>query len=455
MSIIPRCMRRVTQQEPIVIAFAHFFAARCKPCNGQSYGFSLRRWLTAMMLLSSAMNLWAAPFTYVADSEFRAQSNDFSVIEMTGYSVLSRLSLRRGPYDVPIDLVAHPATGKIFIEKAEGLVVVDPAQNAITADIPIAGLRSRTDDSDDGIYSDYTGRQTLAVSPDGSTAYLLGVGSVIVVDVINKIVTDTIKVDPSAITLIGDREGEAIYVGNTGFRRGARIGSPSITIVDTALKDIDDTILLPTFFPNRLAITPDDGQLYVLGNEVGNTDNQRNAYAIVDLNAGTFSIRKMPVPADAPRAFSLLSLSFNQNGDRVYFGTYAFVSTGNAMPVFEIDTHTGTTLRTLHVPIGFADTHYMSRLTGSFADNQFRLVVFTTEHMHHYPADPPRRAVFLDVQSDTVLKEVKYTLPNYGVDSFLVGDVLDDAPAISAISATLRRGISTEKPKPAALTNSR
>jgi DNA-binding beta-propeller fold protein YncE len=447
-------MHRVTQQEPIVIASARIFTGRSRPRNLQRVFSFLLRWLTGAVLLTGAMNLWAAPFTYVADSEFTAQTNDFSVIEMTGYSVLSRLSLRRGPYDTPIDLVANPATGKIFIEKAEGLSIVDPALNAITTEIPIAGLRSRIDDSDDGFDSDYTGRQTLAVSPDGSTAYLLGVGSVIVVDVINKIVTDTIKVDPSAITLIGDREGEAIYVGNTGLSRRTRIGPPSITVIDTALKDIDDTILMPTFFPIRLAVTPDDGQLYVLGYEVGNRDNQRNAYAIVDLNASTFSIRKMPVPADAPPVFNLLSLQFNQKGDRVYFGTYSFSSNvpGKKMPVFEIDTQTGNVLRTLHVSIGYADNHWMSRLAGSFADDKFRLVVFTTEHLHHYPADPPRRAVLLDVQSDTVLKEVKYSLPNYGVDGFLVGDVLDEAPAVPL---ALRRGISANTPKRAAVINTR
>ncbi len=439
-----------------MIAFARVFSGRSTSRNLQRVCSSLLRWLTGTVLLTGAMNLWAASFTYVADSDFKAQTNDFSVIEMTSYSVLSRLSLRRGPYDTPIDLVANPSTGNIFIEKAEGLTIFDPALNAITAEIPIAGLRSRTDDSDDGFDSDYTGRQTLAVSPDESTAYLLGVGSVIVVDVINKIVTDTIKVDPSAITLIGDREGEAIYVGNTGFTKRTRIGSPSITVIDTALKDIDDTILLPTFFPLRLAVTPDDGQLYVLGGEVGNQDNQRNTYAIVDLNAGTFSIRKVPVPADAPRVFSLLSLLFNQTGDRVYFGTYSYVSTlpGNTMPVFEIDTQTGNVLRTLHVPIGYADNHWMPRLAGSFADGQFRLVVFTTEHLHHYPTDPPRRAVFLDVQNDTVLKEVKYALANYGVYSFLIGDVLDAAPAVPV---RLRRGVSVnaEKPKRAAVGNAR
>ena len=439
-----------------MIAFARIFTGRSTLRKRQRVFSSRLRWLTGAALLTSAMNLGAAPFTYVADSEFTAQSNDFSVIEMTGYSVLSRLSLRRGPYDTPIDLVANPATGKIFIEKAQGLTIVDPAKNAITVEIPIAGLRSRTDDYDDsGNYSDYTGRQTLAVSPDGSTAYLLGVGSVIVVDVINKIVTDTIKVDPSAFTLIGDREGEAIYVGNTGFTKRTRIGPPSITVIDTALKDIDDTILLPTFFfPNRLAVTPDDGQLNVLGDEVGKEDNQRNTYVIVDLNAGTFSMRKMQVPADAPPAFSLLSLLFNQRGDRVYFGTYSFVSRGNSLPVFEIDTQTGNVLRTLHVPIGYADNHWMPRLAGSFADGQFRLVVFTAEHLHHYPTDPPRRAVFLDVHNDTVLKEVKYPLPNYGVYSFLVGDVLDAAPAVPV---RLRRGVNVnvEKPKRAAVGNAR
>lgn len=44
---------------------------------------------------------------------------------------------------MPIDLEANPAIGKIFIEKSDGVSIFDPAINAVTAQIPIAGLRSR------------------------------------------------------------------------------------------------------------------------------------------------------------------------------------------------------------------------------------------------------------------------------------------------------------------------
>ena len=446
-------MHRVTPQGPTVIAFAQIFIEHTKPRILKHACSLLLRWMSGLVLLTSAMNLWAVPFTYVADSQYRAEPNEFSVIEMTGYSVLSTHTLRQGSNGMPVDLVANPATGKIFIEKGDGLSIFDPARNAVTAHIPIAGLRSREDDYDDGIFTEYTGRQTLAVSPDGSTAYLLGVGKVIVVDIIKKIVSDTIEVDLSAATLITDREGEAVYVGNTGFSRRVRLGPPSITVIDTALKEIDDTILLPTFSPLRMAVTPDDGQLYVVGYELGNGDYKANRYAVVDLNAGTFSIRKMPVPADVPNAFSLMSLLFNQNGDRVYFGTWSYGTSGSGMPVFEVDTQTGKVLRTLHVPLGVgpptnADNHYMPRLAGSFAGGKFRLVVFTAENAHHVPANPPRRAVFLDVQNDKVLKDVKFTLPNYGKDTYVVGDVLDDAPAAPV---GLQRGVSADKPKRAAV----
>ena len=122
------------------------------------------------------MTLWTAPFTYVADSQYRPEPNEFSEIEMTRYSVLSTHTLRLGSNGMPINLVANSATGKIFIEKDDGLSIFDPAVNAVTAHIPIAGLRSRAVNSDEGIHTHYTGKQTLAISPDGLTAYLLGVG---------------------------------------------------------------------------------------------------------------------------------------------------------------------------------------------------------------------------------------------------------------------------------------
>lgn len=44
------------------------------------------------------------------------------------------------------------------------------------------------------------------------------------VDVINKTVTDIIEVEPSAETLISDREGEAVSVSSTGISRPVRLG---------------------------------------------------------------------------------------------------------------------------------------------------------------------------------------------------------------------------------------
>lgn len=427
-----------------MIAFMQIFFERSKPRYLKQTCKFLLQWLTGVVLLSSAMNLWAAPFTYVADSEYRPEPNEFSVIEMTGYSVLSTHTLRLGSNSMPLDLIANPATGKIFIEKGDGLSIFDPAVNAVTAQIPIAGLRTRFVDYDEGFsYREYTGRQTLAVSPDGSTAYLLGVGTVIVVDVINKIVTDTIAVDPTAASLISDREGEAVYVANSGISRNVRLGLPSITIIDTALKEIDDTILMPTFSPERMAVTPDDGQLYVTGGEFDFHDYKNNRYAIVDLNAGTFSIQKMPIPADAPSIFHLSGLLFNQSGDRVYFGTWSATNpNAKGMPIFEVDTQTGNVLRTLHVPASQADTHFMPRIAASFADEKFRLVVFTSEHAQHAPGNPERRAVFLDVQNDQVLNSVAFARSNTnGRESYLVGDVLDDIPTATA---ALQRGVGTD-----------
>ena len=113
------------------------------------------------------------------------------------------------------------------------------------------------------------------------------------------------------------------------------------------------------------------------------------------------------------------------------------------MPVCEVDTQTGNVLRTLRVQPAQADNHYMPRMAASFADEKFRLVVFTSEHAHHSPGNPARRAVFPDVQSGQVLKDVAFALPNHGNESYLVGDVLDDA---TAAPTALRRGVRVDKP---------
>lgn len=63
-----------------MVAFTQIFVEGIKPRNLKQACSFLLRWLTGVVLLTSAMNLWAAPFTYVADSEYRPEPNEFSVI---------------------------------------------------------------------------------------------------------------------------------------------------------------------------------------------------------------------------------------------------------------------------------------------------------------------------------------------------------------------------------------
>jgi hypothetical protein len=394
---------------------AHFF------CERHRLSIHLRCLFGTVLLAGSAAQ--AAPFAYLADRVL----NTVDVVDVAGYTTLTSVPL--GDARAPArQVVANEATGKVFIAERTGVLIIDAITNAITGEIPIADT---TPPPPPPAYDNNSGVKALAVAPDGSRVFALSTGALTVIDPVKKTILATIPVNPSGISLAIDADGETVFIVQTGLMPDnvTLSGPAGVTVVDALTLEVDRVVPTPAFMPYALAIHPVNDRLYLVGSKTGPDVNYSNNRDYLVLDPATDSIKRFSVakPADYTNLFSFSSLAFNADGSRLYLGTNSL--SGGAVPLLEVNATTAAITRVLQLPASFGDQHSILSLATSFTGNQFVLAAFLSEHLHHYPSEPPRRVVFMDGLSGNVLKNLVFNSGSSSSTATITGDFLDRLPA--------------------------
>ncbi|MDY7574190.1 YncE family protein [Actimicrobium sp. CCI2.3] len=404
-------------------------------CRRTSLSMPLRCLFGTLLLTSTVVQ--AAPFAYLADRVL----NTVDVVDVAGYTTLATapLGAERAPAR---QVIANEATGKIFIAERTGILIIDATTNTITGEIPIAVTPPLS------TYDNNVGVKALAVAPDGSRVYALSTGKLTVIDPAKKIILATIPVNPSAISLAIDADGETVFIAQTGLLAdNVTVSGPAgVTVFDTLILEIDRVIPTPGFLPYALAIHPANERLYLVGSKTGpgvDYSNNRD-YLVLDSVTDTLKRFSVAKPADYANVFSFSSLAFNADGSRLYLGTNSLSS--GAVPLLEVNASNGVITRVLKLPSSFADQHSTLSLATSFADNKFVLAAFLSEHLHHYPSEPPRRVVFMDGLTGNVLKNMVFTSPSPSTTATITGDFLDRIPAPGPVPTTTTLDSSPKPP---------
>lgn len=360
------------------------------------------RWLMLLgALCLAAATAQAAPFGYLANRKL----NTVSVVDLANHATLARISLGATPA-LPTEVVANDASGKVFVAQATGVAIIDAASQAVTGTVAVGPVKA------------------MVVPANGKKVFALTDGALAIIDVVTQAVLATLKVDPSAVSLAIDKDGETVYVAHTGLALGTNdaLGVAGITIIDGLTNEVASVVKTGDFRPDRMAVNPANDKLYLISNSGAAPEKQ--VYRIFDPVTQALTRVAFTLPADTPVVFGLSTLAFNQDGSRLILGGYSFGVT--TIPLIEIDTATGTVSRVLSVPAGLADQHSVIKLASNFAGGRFWLAVFLSEHLHHYPVEPGRRAVFVDGGSGMVLGDMDF--PGPGDGDLLVGDILSALP---------------------------
>ena len=391
---------------------------------------ALLRWLVGALWLT-ALAAQAAPFAYLAE---RLQKT-VSVVDMATYTTTAVIAMENAASS-PVEVVASEATGTVWVAHTNGISFIDSASNTVTGSLVLPEMRA------------------MVVSPDGQKVYALRPGSLSVIDAASKVVIATLAVDPSAVSMAIDKDGETVYVAHSGYSitSGAVAG---ITIVDGLTNEVDRVIPTGAFSPILLAVNPGDDRLYMMG--YLNSLQDPRAYTVFD--PATLAITRVAftVPSQIPVIYNLSSIAFNADGSRLYVGgntsDEGIDSASRVVPVLEIDTASGMVSRVLSLPNALGTDHLVVKLATSFASGKFVMAVFISERMPRTPYIPAPRVMFVDVASGTVLNEFK--VPDSPGGDFFIGDILDPAtppatgqrqPTTTALQASVSAPLSRNLP---------
>ena len=372
------------------------------------------RSLSGMLLLAGMSAAYAAPFAYLGDR----QLNSVAVVDMATYLTVKTLPLDAGSISIT-EIVANDATGKVYVATQSSVKIIDSVTNTITGQIALPfGATDLV--------------KAMVVSPNGSKVYVLATtGKLAVMDTASKSVITTLTVDSSGLGLAIDTSGKNVYVAI-----GGAVAKPAIAIINGELNTIEKVVSTGTFVASTLSVNPANNRLYMVGNS-SNVIGDLLSYRVFDpVSSAITTVMVTPIPAEF-QIQNFTSLAFNKDGSRLYFGAHSGPLTTDPsarFPVLEVDSTSGVVTKVLLIPIGYADEHTSIKLAPSFANDKFVLAVFVNEHLHHYPVEPARRAVFVDVASNTILKNLTFT--QYGDGDMLIGDILDPAPSVGIVTTT-------------------
>ena len=368
------------------------------------------RCISGVLLLAGINAAYAAPFAYLGDESL----NSVAVVDMATYTTINTVLLDT-PATRIADVVVNDASGKVYVATYSGVKIIDSVTNTITGRIALS-------------FSSTEYIRSMVVSPDGKKVFVLASsGKLSVLDTDSRAVITTLTVDSLATEMAIDTSGQKLYVASR-----SAIAKPSLTIINAKSNVIEKVILTGTFFVTKLLINPSNERLYMLGDNGTSYANPINKLQVFDPTSGTISTLTVTLIPGEFQFGEFTSLTFNKDGTRLYLGGHGGPLTtdqARKLAVLEVDATSGVVTRALLIPIGYADEHTAIKLAPSFANGKFVLAVFLMEHLHHYPVEPARRAVFVDVASNTVLKQVTFT--QYGDGDRLIGDIFDPAPKIS------------------------
>lgn len=373
------------------------------------------RHISGVLLLAGIGAAYAAPFAYLGDNSL----NSVAVVDMATYTTINTL-----PLDIPAtgiaEIVANDVSGKVYVATQSSVKIIDSITNTITGRIALS-------------FSTTDLVRAMVVSPDGKKVFVLtSSGKLAVLDTVSRAVITTLTLDSSATDLAIDTYGQKVYVST-----GGAVAKPAISIINAKSNVVEKVVLTGSFVVSKISVNPANERLYMLGDDGTVYSNPIKNFRVFDpVSVAISTVAVTPIPAEFLLG-SFTSLAFNKDGSRVYLGAFSGpISSDPALklPVLEVDATSGAVTRVLVIPIGFANEHTSIKLATSFANGKFVLAVFLMEHLHHYPAEPARRAVFLDVASNTVIKQVTFT--QFGDGDRLIGDILDPAPKISIVPTT-------------------
>lgn len=371
------------------------------------------RKFSGILLLLGISTAYAAPFAYLGDRKL----NSVAVVDMATYTTINTLPLDPMVMGIP-EIVANEATGKVYIATPSSIKIIDSVTHTITGQVLLP-------------FGATDGINAMVVSPDGGKLYVLtSTGKLAVINTSARSVITTLTVDSPALAMAIDTNGQKIYVATTGT-----VAKPAITIVNGQTNTIEKVAPTGTFAASNLSVNPANDHLYMIGRS--STAADLLSYRVFDpATSAITTVMVTPIPAQF-QIQNFTSLAFNQDGSRLYVGTHSGPLTTDPkarLPVLEVDAANGVITKTLLIPIGYADEHTSIKLAPSFAKDKFVLAVFLNEHLHHYPVEPARRAVFMDVASNTVLKDLTFT--QYGDGDMLIGDILDPALIVGMVPTT-------------------
>jgi YVTN family beta-propeller protein len=228
-------------------------------CAVRARGFMALWGALIMAAAVSARPAAAAPFLYVTTG------NGVSVIDTASNMVVATI-----PVDSAVG-VAIPLDGKhAYVAAANGVAVIDTALNAVVATVPAPVWLT-------------TGPNAIAVTPDGTRAYVASSpmnvcrdnGTVSVIDTARKTVVATITVGPSTVGPYGGADyttgvamapdGQHAFVTAAGCNLDV---APTVGWLDTATNTAVTTVPrdaagVPPNGPVGVAITPDGRHAYV------------------------------------------------------------------------------------------------------------------------------------------------------------------------------------------------
>ena len=389
------------------LSFRHFLPSliRCRSIKPSRWWGA---WLMAVALLSGPV-AHAAPFAYLADQATQI----LSVVDMATYATVASTPIAATANASPANVLANNATKKVYVGTPNSIVIFDAVTNTFAGEIPI---------TTGPLLSDYgTESQSLVINIAGTKAYALTAGLVSVIDLSLKTVIATIPVSIMANAMVLDAAGEILYVSTGSYYGSSTI--PSIVMIDARTNTVDKSISLGTLNPRHIALHPDGMHLYIVGNHTDTSPNL--SYTIFDISTAKLLEVTISLPTAAGSIRQFQNFVFNQDGSRMFLAPFTLSMT--TIPVLEVNTVNGSVVRTIAVPSGYADEHYFNKMAASFADGKFTLVFFILEHLHHYPAEPPRRVVFVNGDDGTVIHQLVYSPSAY---TPIVGDVLDGATTV-------------------------
>lgn len=230
-------------------------------------------------------------FVYVSNQE----GDTITVLNSETNTIVKTIPLTAG--SSPQEIAITPDGTRAYIAifgTPNSVIVVNTATNTIVSTIPFpAGSNP----------------QGIAITPDGSRAYVTLLGTpdaVAVIDTATNMVVFTIPFpagnNPFDIAITPD--GSRAYVTNNGLPH-------SVTVIDTATDSILTTIPLPAgSFPFGIAITPDGSRAYVTNS--GTPD----AVTVID-TATNMILLTIPFPAGS----NPTGIAITPDGSRAYVTT--------------------------------------------------------------------------------------------------------------------------------------